>query len=391
MFQNLFQKILSAKKVDIKLCRDSIKTELKNEGVLPQIIDDIIIKINSKLTNKKTDFFSSNQATNTIENAFRETLINIFGTDEQHMTLDLHSKNRILIIGDYGVGKTSLSAKLANLYSLINYKVSVGTIDKSRHGSQNQLKELIGKTDAEFIEIENFDRKNSTEILKEIELVSNDSDILIIDCFAIGDEANQSLLKEVVNLYDFSEILFAVDSIHDSLSSDLVINLYRNQQIQATGLCFTKFDGSINIGNIINSRVLSLKPIYFYCDGESMNDIHLFNPTNFINSTIDLLFANIQIANPNKVRIESFQDFGNYFTNHSNPIISQYAVDMICDRMTNEELYSPIKLSYDKKLELCNISGLDISILNKLIMKFENIKVIPTDQSHLSYNSLIQE
>jgi hypothetical protein len=64
---------------------------------------------------------------------------------------------------------------------------------------------------------------------------------------------------------------------------------------------------------------------------------------------------------------------------------------MICDRMTNEELYSPIKLSYNKKLELCNISGLDISILNKLIMKFENIKVIPTDQSHLSYNSLIQE
>lgn len=380
MFKSFYQKTISSFSQDKTLKPEdiskSVYLELLNEGVLEVISKDVLKKINQKLLSIKKKH-TLEDVFEVVRSSLIDILCDIFGNRKIKIDIQNGVKTNILITGNYGVGKTSFCAKLARHYASIGYKVCVATVDKKRHGSQDQLKLLTKNIGVRFIEIDEFNTKSNLQILYEIGIFSQGCDILILDSSGVCDVNGISELFEISSSIDFHETLFLADAIHGSSSTDLIDKIIKSG-LRLTGLCFSKFDGSINFGSVINAKVLSLKPIYFYTDGESLDSIFEFNPTEFIKKIISSIeFSAKKDEKENKkeemIPISSFLDLKNYIQLKTDKYSKIHSViDGISSMLTSSESLNPIKISYEKKKKIAQVLGIQISLIDKLIILFKS-------------------
>ncbi len=404
LYKKTLSKLSSEKQITLQDFLFALQTELLSEGVIEIVAKDIVYKIEKKLQNlqkiSKTTIFNTFEI---IKTAFTEILEDIFGKQEIVMQINEYEQNNILITGNYGVGKTSFCAKLAKHYSDLGYKVSIATIDTTRHGSQQQLKLLTSKLRVNFIEIGDFEYKSPFQIMSEILIICPKTNILIIDSFAIGDSVNQGNLLQITSGFDFNETIFLADAIHGASSSDLLMNIAK-LNLHISGVCFSKFDGSINFGSVINTKILSLKPIYFYSDGETIADIQKFNPNDFVKKVV----ASIEFSGDKATQKTSDTDILSNISISSFPDLKEYiklktdkygkicnTIDSIVSMMTHDEIKNPMQMSYDKKKKIATILGIELGLINKLIILFRNISQKSFEsgkqEGQLVYDDLIDE
>ena len=185
----------------------------------------------------------------------------------------------ILMAGLQGSGKTTHSAKLANLLKTKRGKKPLlVACDVYRPAAIDQL-QVLGKQ----IEVEVYsepDNKKPVEIAKNAVKYAKDYgyDVVIIDTagrLAVDEEMMKEIsnIKEAVNP---QEILFVVDAMtgQDAVNTAKAFN----DRLDFDGVVLTKLDGDTRGGAALTIRTVVEKPIKFVGIGEKMDALDVFYP-----------------------------------------------------------------------------------------------------------------
>ena len=185
----------------------------------------------------------------------------------------------ILMAGLQGSGKTTFSAKLANMLKSKRYKKPLlAACDIYRPAAIDQLCVLGEQISVPvYSEPEN---KNAVQIAQNAikEARAKGNDVVIIDTagrLAIDEMMMQEIaaIKEAVFP---NEILFVVDS----MTGQDAVNTARefNERLDFTGVILTKLDGDTRGGAALSIRTVVDKPIKFIGTGEKMDAFDVFHP-----------------------------------------------------------------------------------------------------------------
>ena len=206
-----------------------------------------------------------------------DELVRVLGEEKEEITFSQVPPTVILIAGLQGSGKTTFSAKLANMLREQGKSPMLAAADVYRPAAVDQLKTLGGQIGVPVYSIE---EKDAVRVAKEAvsEAKKNARDVLIIDTAGRMhvDERMMDEVAQIKKALNPSEILFVVDS----MTGQDAVNTARefNKQINFDGVVLTKLDGDTRGGAAISIRTVVNKPIKFMSTGEGMDSISPFYP-----------------------------------------------------------------------------------------------------------------
>ncbi len=321
----------------------------------------------------------------------------------------------ILMAGLQGSGKTTHSAKLANLLKTKRGKKPLlAACDVYRPAAIDQLQVL-----GEQVGVEVYsepDNKKPVEIAKNAVKRAKDYgyDVVIIDTagrLAVDEEMMNEIanIKEAVNP---QEILFVVDAMtgQDAVNTAKAFN----DRLNFDGVILTKLDGDTRGGAALTVRKVTGKPIKFVGMGEKMEALDVFHPERMAERILGMgdirsfveraqeQFDDEEAAKLSKKLAKNQFDFNDF-----NQQIQQIkkmgnvkdlmgmipgmgklirnmdiddnvfkSVEVMIQSMTPEERANPDIINGSRRKRIARGSGRDIQDVNRLIKQFDDIRKV---------------
>jgi signal recognition particle subunit SRP54 len=319
----------------------------------------------------------------------------------------------VLVAGLQGSGKTTFSAKLANLLkSKRGNKPLLAACDVYRPAAMDQLTVL-----AESIGVQVYQEPDSKDPVKIAEnavvhAVTHGFDVVIIDTAGRTaiDETMMAEIRSIREAIDPTETLFVVDSMtgQDAVNTALAFN----DVIDYDGVVLTKLDGDTRGGAALSVKYTVGKPIKFISTGESLDTLDVFHPERMAQRILGMgdIVTFVEKAQEQfdekeaerlerKIRKNKF-DFNDFLTQMAQlkkmgdlkglmgmiPGISKMTknldfdekafvkVESIIYSMTPEERGNPELLSMSRKKRIAVGCGRDIHEINLFIKQFDQIR-----------------
>jgi signal recognition particle subunit SRP54 len=331
-------------------------------------------------------------------------------------TADFNVKGQpavVLMSGLQGSGKTTFSAKLANLLKTKkSRRPMLAACDVYRPAAIDQLK-VLGEQIGVPVYSEP-ESKNPVKIAENAvkEARANGYDVLIIDTagrLAVDEEMMNeiSAIKTAVNP---TETLFVVDS----MTGQDAVNTAKefNDRLDFNGVILTKLDGDTRGGAAISILSVVSKPIKFIGTGEKMDAIDFFHPERMadrilgmgdIVSLVERAQEQYDEAEAKKLqrKIQKNQfDFNDFLAQIAQikkmgnikdlasmiPGVGKAikdvdiddnafkSVEAIIHSMTPEERTHPEILNGQRRARLAKGSGTDIQEVNRLLKQFDQTR-----------------
>ena len=321
----------------------------------------------------------------------------------------------ILMAGLQGSGKTTHSAKLANLLKTKRGKKPLlAACDVYRPAAIDQL-QVLGQQ----IGVEVYSEPESK---KPVEIAKNavkhakeyGYDVVIIDTagrLAVDEEMMNEIgnIKEAVNP---QEILFVVDAMtgQDAVNTAKAFN----DKLNFDGVILTKLDGDTRGGAALTIRRVTEKPIKFVGMGEKMEALDVFHPDRMAERILGMgdirsfveraqeQFDDEEAAKLSKKLAKNQFDFNDF-----NQQIQQIkkmgnvkdlmgmipgmgkivrnmdidddvfkSVEVMIQSMTPEERANPDIINGSRRKRIARGSGRDIQDVNRLIKQFDDIRKV---------------
>ncbi|KAH9738161.1 Signal recognition particle 54 kDa protein [Citrus sinensis] len=184
----------------------------------------------------------------------------------------------ILLAGLQGVGKTTVSAKLANYLKKQGKSCMLVAGDVYRPAAIDQLV-ILGEQVGVPVYTAGTEVKPS-QIAKQglEEAKKKNVDVVIVDTAGRLqiDKAMMDELKDVKRVLNPTEVLLVVDAMTGQEAAALVTTF--NIEIGITGAILTKLDGDSRGGAALSVKEVSGKPIKLVGRGERMEDLEPFYP-----------------------------------------------------------------------------------------------------------------
>ncbi len=206
-----------------------------------------------------------------------DELVALMGSEKSDITFSATPPSVILIAGLQGSGKTTFSAKLANLLKSKGRSPLLAAADVYRPAAIDQL-EMLGKQ----IEVPVFtSRTDSALTIAENSIGharKNARDTVIIDTAGrlhVDEEMMHEIEKIKANVQPH-EILFVVDAMtgQDAVNTAKAFH----ERLNFDGVVLTKLDGDARGGAALSIRSVVQKPIKFVGTGEKMDALEMFYP-----------------------------------------------------------------------------------------------------------------
>ena len=343
-----------------------------------------------------------------------DELIALMGSQAEDINLK-GSPAVILMAGLQGSGKTTHSAKLANLLKTKRSKKPLlVACDVYRPAAIDQL-QVLGKQ----IEVEVYaepDNKKPVEIAKNSVKHAKEYgyDVVIIDTagrLAVDEEMMAEIgnIKDAVNPH---EILFVVDAMtgQDAVNTAKAFN----DKLNFDGVILTKLDGDTRGGAALTIRKVTGKPIKFVGTGEKMEALDVFHPERMAERILGMgdirsfveraqeQFDDEEAAKLSKKLAKNQFDFNDF-----NQQIQQIkkmgnvkdlmgmipgmgkmirnmdidddvfkSVEVMIQSMTPEERANPDIINGSRRKRIARGSGRDIQDVNRLIKQFDDIRKV---------------
>jgi flagellar biosynthesis protein FlhF len=239
------------------------------------LTEDSIKKIRNILKGRINIDESSDQS---VLNAVRLIIKEIL--DEPY-TIDhsVSDKKVILFVGPTGVGKTTTLAKLAARLSLVNNKtVGLITADTYRIAAVDQLKT--------YSEILGLPLKVIYEPEEVRDALSNysDKDCILIDTAGRSHKSDELLqdLQGILTYVEKPEIFLVISMTTGYKDIKSIIDSY--QFLEDYKLLLTKLDETSSLGNVLNIKLETGKPLSYFTIGQSVpDDIEVANTDKIAN------------------------------------------------------------------------------------------------------------
>ena len=321
----------------------------------------------------------------------------------------------ILMAGLQGSGKTTHSAKLANLLKTKRGKKPLlAACDVYRPAAIDQL-QVLGQQIGVEVYTEP-DNKKPVEIAKNAVRHAKEYgyDVVIIDTagrLAVDEEMMNEIsnIKEAVNP---QEILFVVDAMtgQDAVNTAKAFN----DRLNFDGVILTKLDGDTRGGAALTIRKVTEKPIKFVGMGEKMEALDVFHPERMVERILGMgdirsfveraqeQFDDEEAAKLSKKLAKNQFDFNDF-----NQQIQQIkkmgnvkdlmgmipgmgkiirnmdidddvfkSVEVMIQSMTPEERANPDIINGSRRKRIARGSGRDIQDVNRLIKQFDDIRKV---------------
>lgn len=207
-----------------------------------------------------------------------DKIVTLLGDENQELTLNSPNKtSTILMLGLQGAGKTTASAKLANMLKKQGRKPLLVAADLVRPAAIEQLKVLGKQIDVEVYFEEHKDAvkivNNALEYGKK-----NQFNTIIIDT-AGRLQLDQDMMDEIVavkNAVNPDETMFVADAMTGQNAVEIAKSF--DEQVGISGVMLTKFDSDTRGGAALSLKSSTGKPIKFIGIGEKIDDIEPFYP-----------------------------------------------------------------------------------------------------------------
>jgi signal recognition particle subunit SRP54 len=208
-----------------------------------------------------------------------EELTNIMGRGK---TISLKPK-RILLVGLFGSGKTTLAGKLARYYQKKGLKPLLIACDTVRPAAHEQLEQIAKKVDVLF-----YGNKGSKsdKILKKG--LQQKADIYIIDSSG-RDALDKELAKEIQKLAKIAkpdETILVIPADIGQAAKQQAAEF--RKMLNITDVAVTKMDATAKAGGALTACAETGATITFLSTGETPDDLELFEPEKFVSRLLGM-------------------------------------------------------------------------------------------------------
>jgi fused signal recognition particle receptor len=200
----------------------------------------------------------------------------------------------LLIVGVNGVGKTTTIAKLASIFAAYGKKIMLVAGDTFRAGAIEQLSIWADRAGVEIVKGKAGSDPSAVVFEALSKAKVQKTDLVIID--------TAGRLHTQVNLMEELKKIKRVIQKHspnaphetflilDATTGQNAINQAQvfSNDIELSGLCMTKLDGTAKGGIIINICHKLNIPLRFIGVGEQMGDLRPFKAEDFVNALFDI-------------------------------------------------------------------------------------------------------
>jgi fused signal recognition particle receptor len=207
------------------------------------------------------------------------------------LTLTPNSISTILIVGVNGTGKTTTTAKLANLIKNEGNKVLLAAADTFRAAAVDQLQTWANRIDIDVVTGAANGDPASVAFSAISKAKSEKYDCLIVDTAGRLHTKNNlmSELEKIIKVIEKQSPINEVLLVIDATTGQNGINQAKSfiESAGVTGLILTKLDGGAKGGiGIAIEKEFGL-PIKFTGRGEQITDLATFDPEQYLDSLFE--------------------------------------------------------------------------------------------------------
>lgn len=288
-FNKISRSIVGKSTVDAEVL-DNLEEILISSDVGVETTLKIIEKIEERVARDKV---MGTSELNTILKAEITSLLeenNAISSDDFELPKDTEGPHVIMVVGVNGVGKTTTIGKLAYKYKQAGKKVVLGASDTFRAAAVDQLILWAERVGVPIVE-QGMNADPASVAFDTLESAkAQNADVVIID--------TAGRLHNKINLMnELSKIKRVMDKVVPGAPHDVMLVLDgstgQNAFEQAKqfsiatdikSLAITKLDGTAKGGVVIGISDQMKIPVRYIGVGEGMEDLQLFNRTEFVDS-----------------------------------------------------------------------------------------------------------
>ncbi len=208
-------------------------------------------------------------------------------------------RQKILLMGLYGAGKTTTAAKLAKFYQDRGLSAALICCDVSRPAAYEQLETLSRQANVSFFGIKG--EKDPVKIAKKGLEEFKNKQVVICDTSGRSalDGALVEELKNVANAFKPDEKILVVGADIGQISGKQAKEF--DNAVKISGVIVTRMDGSGKGGGALSAANATTAHVMFIGTGEKMNNLEPYDSEKFIGGLLGLpdiasLVSNVQNA-----------------------------------------------------------------------------------------------
>lgn len=215
-----------------------------------------------------------------------DKLLEILGGEKRELELKKGRLQKVMLLGLYGSGKTTTTAKLANYYNKRGLKTAILGLDIHRPAAREQLEQL-GKQYNLNIFIDKQE-KDPVKTFKKFKPELEQYDAVIIDT-AGRHSLDAELVKEIKTFAKEIKPDYAILVISADIGQAAKTQASEFQKaVGIDGVIITRMDSTARGGGALTACQETKAPVFFITTGEKVNDIETFNPSSFISRILGM-------------------------------------------------------------------------------------------------------
>ncbi|HKZ99981.1 MAG TPA: signal recognition particle protein Srp54 [Thermoplasmata archaeon] len=211
-----------------------------------------------------------------------EELVKVLGTSREVPI----QKQRILLVGLYGQGKTTTAGKLGKYFQKKGLNVGLVAADVHRPAAYDQLRQIADQIKAPFYGEPGG--KDAVKIVKAGLKALEAADVVIVDSsgrHALEPDLIEEI-KAVGKAFAADERLLVVDATIGQQAGPHAKAFH--DAVAITGVIVTKLDGTAKGGGALSAVAEVQAPIVFIGIGEKLDDLERFEPPRFISRLLGM-------------------------------------------------------------------------------------------------------
>ncbi len=269
---------------------EDLLEELEEVLVTSDIGMDTSIQIIEKLRYRiKHEKIEDEEA---VKKALKEIMIEILDVGDNELKLET-KPSIILVVGVNGVGKTTSIGKIANKLTNQGKKVVIAAADTFRAAAVEQLEIWADRSRCEIVK--KPEGSDPASVVFDAIKIAKDNNADVLICDTAGRLHNKKyLMDELLKINKVidrempeasKEVLIVLDA-ETGQNAILQVKAFK-ETTDITGIVLTKLDGTAKGGVVLGIVSENQIPIKYIGVGEGVDDLDVFNSTDFVNAIIE--------------------------------------------------------------------------------------------------------